>query len=125
MNSWRNAYLATGDPQTGVQWLLELAAVAPDPVAVLTDVINVAWIPATAREPFYQRLIPLLQERGSSSQGFAKDYADQELHSWQEKYARYLVEGKQFDRAEAVLQSLPVQDKPSGTDSRATTTPGT
>jgi predicted Zn-dependent protease len=102
----RAAYLATGEPNAGVAWLLDLASVAPEPKSMLTSFARAEWIPRSAREPIYQRVIANLQEQLQSTQGLAREFAEQDLQSWQLNYAADLVQLKQFDRAAAVLQAM-------------------
>lgn len=102
----RAAYLATGEPNAGVEWLLDLASVAPEPKSMLTSFARADWIPRAAREPIYQRVIANIQEQLQSTQGLEREFAEQDLQSWQRTYAADLVQLKQFDRAAAVLQAM-------------------
>jgi tetratricopeptide (TPR) repeat protein len=107
-----SAFLATGDAQSGTAWMLELAAVAPDPTAFLRKLAQVGWIPLSAREPIYLQLLERLQEHVRSADGLAKGYAENDLAEWQLRWARYLVRTKQYERAGAVLDALP-KDRPA------------
>ncbi len=112
-NLLHQAFAATGDPQAGAAWMLELAAVAPNPPEILSLLLDVSWFPAAARDPVYQQLIARLQQRVGENQGLSQEYAQQDLMRWQIQYARYLVERRQFDRAAAALQELPSHERPS------------
>src|SRR5207245_615637 len=57
-----SAYVANGDPATSTVWLLDLASVAQNPVAVLADVADASWIPVAQRAPIYQRVLQLKQD---------------------------------------------------------------
>ena len=52
-----SAYLVNGEPAAATVWLLDLASVAPDPGAVLADVVEAPWIPVAQRAPIYQRIV--------------------------------------------------------------------
>jgi tetratricopeptide (TPR) repeat protein len=102
----RAAFLATGDPQAGVTWLLDLASLAPDQISLLQQLVGSSWIPASARDPLYQQVLGRLQDSLRTREGLSREYMEQDFRSWQLKYARYLVDLKQSDRAAVVLQSL-------------------
>lgn len=107
----RAAYRATGDPQAGTAWVLELAAVAPDKSSFLGELVNASWIADNAREPLYQSYLATLQDRSRTTDGLAKQYAEQDLRTWQVRYAEFLVKMKRFDRAAAVLDALPKENQ--------------
>jgi tetratricopeptide (TPR) repeat protein len=109
----RAAFLASGNPQAGVAWLLDLSQVAPDPVAMVTLLANARWIPLTAREPIYTHLIEQLRSREQNTQALAQDYAASDLRRWQVQYSRFLLDTKQYDRALAIIDSLPKQATPA------------
>ena len=43
------------EPAAATVWLLDLASVAPDPGAVLADIVEAPWIPVAQRAPIHQR----------------------------------------------------------------------
>ena len=98
------AYTASGDAQAGVSLLLDMASIAPEPADILQEFVNVDWIPAKARDPFFEQIIVRKQEHLRSEQGIEKEYAESNLRSWQERFALHLVHQGEFDRAAAVLQ---------------------
>ncbi len=100
----RAGYTAVGDPQAGVAFLLELASIAPDPNGVLQLLVNAKWIPAQTRNPIYEQIIAHLQAQLPAVGDASKEYAQQNLRSWQARYAMHLVELQEFDQAAAVLQ---------------------
>ncbi len=101
------AFKAGSDPRAGVQWLLDLASVAPDPAGVLNQLVNAAWIPLADREPIYERMLLLAQERIAANDGLAKQYAQADLLQLQIRRIRYLLRTRQYDRARAILDSVP------------------
>jgi Flp pilus assembly protein TadD len=104
----RSAYLAIGDPQSGVNLLLELARIAPDPAAVLDILVEAQWIPAKMRNPIYEQIIVRLEDRLRTTGDVSRQYAEDSIRSWQSRYAMHLVEQREFDHAASVLQ--PQQD---------------
>jgi cellulose synthase operon protein C len=106
-----SAYVANGDPATSTVWLLDLASVAQDPVAVLADVADASWIPVAQRAPIYQRVLQLEQDALTSREGLEREGAEQSLRSWQVRWARYLVVTKQYAGASAAIASLPKQTR--------------
>jgi len=106
----RSAYVSMGNPQAGVAFLLELASIAPDPNAVLELLVEAGWIPAKMRNPIYEQVLAHLQDRLRTTADISRQYAEENLRSWQARYAMHLVELREFDQAAAVLQS---QEEPS------------
>ena len=100
----RAGYTAVGDPQAGIAFLLELASIAPDPNGVLQLLVNARWIPARMRNPVYEQVIAHLQSQLPAVGDASREYAEQNLRSWQARYAMHLVELQEFDQAAAVLQ---------------------
>jgi tetratricopeptide (TPR) repeat protein len=103
----RAGFDATNDSAAGTTWMLQLAAVAPDPNSVLNILARAAWIPVNAKEPIYKQMISRLEDRVRANEGLEKDYAQQELRRWQLIYVRYLIGQKRFDAAAELLDSLP------------------
>jgi Flp pilus assembly protein TadD len=107
----QSAYQALHDPAAGTGWLLDLSLAAPDPTLVLTDVVNAPWIPPSKRAPIYQRILDAKRDALEKAEGFAKDSAQEDLRSWQMRWANYLIETKQFALANDFLASLPQETK--------------
>ena len=106
----RSAYTAIGGPQAGVAFLLELASIAPAPNSVLELLVDANWIPAKMRNPIYDQILAHLQDGLRNTTGISRQYADENIRSWQDRYAMHLVELHEFDHAAAVLQT---QEEPS------------
>jgi len=100
----RSAYVAIGDPQAGVAFLLELASIAPEPNSVLESLVNANWIPAKMRNPIYDQILAHLQDGLRNTTGISRQYAEENIRSWQSRYAMHLVDLHEFDHAAAVLQ---------------------
>jgi predicted Zn-dependent protease len=103
----RSAFLAAGNPAAATAWLLDLASAATDPIPVLSDVVDAPWIPLAQRAPIYQRILEAKQNSIGKSEGLEKEGAQQELLSWQVRWAKYLVGTKQFALARDFIASLP------------------
>jgi cellulose synthase operon protein C len=117
----REAFLATGDPQAGTAWMLELASIAPERGQFLQSLVNAKWIPAKSKDPVYQQYLNQLQAQVQKSDALAKTYAEQDLRSWQIQYARFLADLGQFDKAEEALNSATKPGGTTGGDAEATT----
>ncbi len=107
----RSAYVATGDPAAATDWLLDLSSVAPDPTAVLADVVEVPWIPWAQRAPIYQRVLDLKQAALTNQEGLEREGAEQSLRSWRVRWIKYLVASKQYTAAGTAMASLPKQTR--------------
>ncbi len=105
----RSAYLGAGDPATAASWLLDLVSVAPDPTQVLADLADAPWIPLAQRAPIYQRILENKQNTLSRAEGLQKEGAQEDLRSWQVRWAKYLIQTRQFSQAAEFLASLPVE----------------
>jgi len=106
----RSAYVAIGNPQAGVAFLIELASIAPEPNSVLESLVDVSWIPAKMRNPIYDQILTHLQDKLRNTVGISRQYAEENIRSWQARYAMHLVGLREFDHAAAVLQP---QQEPS------------
>jgi tetratricopeptide (TPR) repeat protein len=109
----REAFVAVGDPQAATTWMLELATVAPDRPSFLQELVNAKWIPANTKGPIYQQYLTQLQEAVENSDRLARTYAEHNLREWQVRYAQFLFDLGQTDRASAVLDSLAQQETPA------------
>jgi tetratricopeptide (TPR) repeat protein len=106
-----SAYVAIGDPVAATVWLLDLSSVAPDPTAVLADVVEAPWISVAQRAPIYQRVLELKQDALTKQEGLEKEGSEQTLRSWQVRWTKYLVLTKQYPAAGAAIASLPKQTR--------------
>ena len=102
-----SAYAAQPDPTAATAWLLAVSSSAPDPAAVLADVADISWIPLAHRAAIYQRVLELKQSAIANLDGIARQNAEQDLGSWQERWIRYLVKTKQYAAAAGALAALP------------------
>ena len=115
-----SAYVATGDPIAATAWLVDLSSVAPDPAAVLADIVEANWIPVEQRAPIYQRVLELKQaavtrQGGLQKEGLEKESAEQDLRSWQVRWITYLVATRQYATASASLSALSKQTRETET----------
>jgi len=94
------------DPPSATTWLLELAAVASDPSAVLADVVDAPWITLAQRGPIYRRILEAKQEAVLRAVGLEKEGAEQVLRSWQVRWIKYLVDTRQYAQAGDAIAAL-------------------
>jgi len=106
-----SAYAAAGDPAAATAWLLDLSSVAHDPPAILADVADASWIPRAQRAPIYQRILESKESSVSKLAGLERQYAEQELSSWQVRWVQYLVRTKQYAAAAAAIAALPQETR--------------
>jgi predicted Zn-dependent protease len=107
----RPAYAATGDPATATAWLLDLSSAAHDPTLILAELADASWIPLAQRAPIYQRILQSKESAVTKLNGLERQYADQELSSWQVRWVRYLVRAKQYGAAAAAIAALPQETR--------------
>jgi Flp pilus assembly protein TadD len=112
----RAAYSSLGDPAAGAAWLLDLSAMATPPEMIPEELVDAAWIPLPAREPFYQRILNLLQTNVEKSEGGQREVAEQDLRNWQVRWIQYLISVKQFQRAKDALDALPEETQKVSAD---------
>jgi len=104
-----SAYVAAAsqsDPATATTWLIDLAAVAPDPSAVLADVVDAPWIPLAQRGPIYQRILEAKQDAELKTEGLEKEGAKQILRTWQVRSIKYKVDTRQYAQAGEAIAAL-------------------
>ncbi len=111
------AYAAAGGPGAATAWLLDVATSAQDPARILADVADASWIPLAQRAPIYQRILQFKEDAVAQRAGLEREYAAQELASWQVRWIRYLVRTKQYQAASAAIAALPKETR----DAQATT----
>lgn len=102
-----SAYAAIGDSAAATLWLLDLSSAAHDPTLILADVADASWIPLAQRAPIYQRILELKGNATSKLTGLERQYAEQEVRSWQVRWVQYLVRAKQYASAAATIAALP------------------
>ena len=104
-------YTAIGDPASATNWLLDVASSAQDPAHVLSDVADASWIPLAQRAAIYQRILQFKEDAVGKHTGFEREYAEQELATWQVRWIRYLVRTKQYQAAAAAIAALPKETR--------------
>jgi predicted Zn-dependent protease len=109
-----SAFAASRDP-AAITWLIDLSFAAHDPTSILAEIADASWIPIAQRAPIYQRILELKQTASSGLTGIDRQYADQELASWQVRWIRYLVRTKQYSAAALALAALPKETREAQT----------
>ena len=112
-----SVYAATGDPAAATAWLLDVSSSAPDPIVILSDVVDAQWIPLSQRGPILQRILEGKQAGLAKAEGLEQENAQSELRSWQIRWLGYLLDTKQFKQAGEFLATLPRD--PQNTDASA------
>jgi cellulose synthase operon protein C len=106
-----SAYAATGDPAAGTAWLLDLSSAAHDPVVILADVADAAWIPLALHAAIYQRILESKENVLRQRNGLERQYAEQDLSSWEVRWIQYLVRTKQYSAAAGAVAALPEETR--------------
>jgi predicted Zn-dependent protease len=102
-----SVYAATDNPAAATAWLLDVSSSAPDPSAILSDVVDAKWIPLEQRGPIFQRILEGKQNTLAKAEGLEKENAQSELRAWQIRWLGYLLDTKQFAQANDFLVTLP------------------
>jgi len=108
-----SAYAAAGGSAAETAWLLDLSSVAHDPSLILADVADASWIPLAQRAQIYQRILESKERAVSRLNGLERQYAEQDLSSWQVRWIQYLVRMKQYAAAAAAVSALPESTRES------------
>jgi tetratricopeptide (TPR) repeat protein len=115
--TWRSnavlqpAYAAVGDPASATAWLLDVTSAAQDPSQILTGVADASWIPLAERAAVYQRILQFKEDAVGKHTGFERQYAEQDLASWQVRWIRYLVRTRQYQAAATTIDALPTETR--------------
>lgn len=110
--TWRSnavlqpAYVAVEDPASATAWLLDVTSSAQDSSQILAGVADASWVPLAQRAPIYQRILHLKQDAVGKHTGFERQYAEQDLASWQVRWIRYLVRTKRYPGAATAIAAL-------------------
>ena len=100
----QSAYSAIDDPAAATTWLLDVSSSAPDPISVLSDIVDARWIPLEQRGPIYHRILEKKQDAAAKAEGL--ESAQTDLSFWQTRWINYLIETKQFSQANEFIASL-------------------
>jgi cellulose synthase operon protein C len=103
----RAAMKATGDPASGVAWVIDLAKSAPDPAEFLGNIVKQSWIPDNQRPALYAALIQDAKQKLDNSFGEARGWAESELRNRQFEWVEYLVNHREARAAERALADVP------------------
>jgi predicted Zn-dependent protease len=106
-----SAFAATGDPAAAIAWIIDLSSTAPDPTLILADIVDAPWIPLARRAPIYQRILEAKQTATAKLTGLERQYADQDLASWQVRWIQYLIRTKQYSAAASAIAALPKETR--------------
>ena len=110
-----SAYSAAGDPAAATAWLLDLSSGAHDPSVVLADIADASRIPLAQQAPIYRRILELKEAAASKLNGLERQYAEQDLSSWQVRWIEYLVRTRQYAAAAAAMAALPEEARQART----------
>jgi Flp pilus assembly protein TadD len=108
----RAAFSATGDPASGVPWIIDLANAAQSPEGFLGEAVNAKWLPDAQRDLIYRRILELSEKHVADAHGAELANQKSLLRNWQIQYLSYLVNTRQTERAQAVLATIP-QEPPT------------
>ena len=106
-----SAYAATGDPAAATAWIIDLSSAAHDPTLILADIADASWIPLAQRAPIYQRILEQKQTANTKLTGLERQYADQDLASWQVRWIQYLIRTKQYSAAVSAIAAVPKETR--------------
>ncbi len=100
------AMAAAVDPVAGVSWIADLSRAAQNPAQFLGSIVNAAWLPETGRDALYRRLIDEAEMQAGTVFGEARTEARATADTWRIRYAEFLVERKQAQRAREVFSTV-------------------
>ncbi len=103
----RAAFLATNDPASGTDWLIDVARAAPNQVDTLGTIARATWLPDAVRDRVYERTVIVLEAAVKREHGVARTAKEAEADTWRVARIRSLVETKQSVRAAELLRALP------------------
>jgi cellulose synthase operon protein C len=106
-----SAYAATGDPALATAWMIDLSSAAHDPTMILADIADASWILLAQRAPIYRRILEEKQTANAKLTGLERQYADQDLASWQVRSIHYLIRTKQYATAASAIATLPKETR--------------
>jgi predicted Zn-dependent protease len=106
-----SAFAAIGDPAAATVWIIDLSSAAHDPTLILADIADACWIPLAQRAAIYQRLLEAKQTANAKLTGLERQYADEDLASWQLRWVQYLIRTKQYSAAAAAIAALPKETR--------------
>ena len=106
-----SGYAATGDSAAATAWIIDLSSAVHDPTLILADIADASWVPLAQRAPIYQRILDEKQTANTKLTGLERQYADQDLASWQVRWIQYLIRTKQYSAAASAIAALPKETR--------------
>jgi tetratricopeptide (TPR) repeat protein len=103
----QGALAAAGDPVQGADWLADLSRAAQSPDEFLWNLFTARWFPEGQKEPVYQRILALAQERANKTFGAEHSTALDSLSDWQRRWVDFLLDKHPTADAQAALNKLP------------------
>ena len=100
------ALAAAGDPAQGAGWLVDLSRSAPSPIDLLSQFIYVWWFPEGQKEPVYQKILALAQDRVTKTFGAEHSTALETLHDWQLRWIDFLLDNRRVADAQTAFNNL-------------------
>jgi len=88
----------------GVEWVVDLAGSAPDPLAFLEAVVESAWVGDAERDVLLRRLVALASARPSPENAHRR---------WQVSLIEHLVSTRRFGEAQQILAAISPEERKS------------
>jgi tetratricopeptide (TPR) repeat protein len=112
----RGAMAAAGNPEAGVNWILDLSRAARTPAEsanFLSQILN-SSVPEDREEPVLRRIVEIADAEMLQSAGDARTNAQAELNRHRIELLQYLVERRRTESARALLAVI--QDPPANVE---------
>jgi predicted negative regulator of RcsB-dependent stress response len=102
----RSALAAAGDPAQGADWLVDLSRAAQSPLAFLSELVSARWFPKDRKDPVYQKILALAQDRVTKTFGAEHSSALETLHHWQLRWIDFLLDNRRTADAQNAFNNL-------------------
>jgi tetratricopeptide (TPR) repeat protein len=103
----RSALAAAGDPTQGADWLVDLSSAGQSPILCLSELVSARWFPKDRKDPVYQKILALAQDRVTKSFGEEHSSALKTLHHWQLRWIDFLLDNRRTADAQNAFNNLP------------------
>jgi hypothetical protein len=98
---------AAGDSAQGANWLVDLSRSAQSPVDFLSNLVLSRWFPEDQKEPVYQKILALAQDKANTTFGAEHSTALESLNDLQRRWIDFLLDNHRTADAQAALNKLP------------------
>jgi Tfp pilus assembly protein PilF len=103
--------LSAAAPVAGIEWVLDLANDAADPVVFLESIAEARWLTGAQRDALLPRLIATAAARAARGVGETRESAQNAHRRWKGQWIERLISTGRLDQARQELAGFPAEER--------------